>query len=93
MLFTFHREPVVDMPLLAHEVEEGAPRFLAFLAVKEGLIISNQDQAVSCAGQQDVKPLWRLHETNVTFAIRASQRDDDNVTFLSLVIVCNMISL
>lgn len=88
MFLTPHWQPIMEMVLGLHRLEERDPSILAFLAVHECLHVSKHDNAVPCSGQQNVEPFTGCKEAYVAVAIAPSQRHDHNIRLLALIVVC-----
>jgi hypothetical protein len=67
--FTFDGETFVHVGALVNELEKFAPKLLALPSVHKGLRVPDEDESVSCTGDEDVKALRGVHETDVAGGI------------------------
>jgi hypothetical protein len=72
---------------LVNELEEFAPEALSLPSFHKGLRVPDEDESVSCTGDEDVKALRGVHETDVAGVIRPHQTSNDNIALLALVVI------
>lgn len=87
MPFTFDREAFVHVATLLDELEEFSPKLLALPSFHKGFRVPDQDESVSSPGNEHVKTLRGVHETDVTVVIRPRQTGNDNITLFALVVI------
>jgi hypothetical protein len=67
--FTCDGETFIHVGALVNELEEFAPELLALPSVHKGLRVLDEDESVSCTGDEDVTTLEGVHETDVAGGI------------------------
>ena len=85
MLLALDGKSVVDVWF--DKVEKLRPERTTLLRTPECVGVANHDQTIPSAREKNVETLRSKHETKVIGFIAASQRRNDNVTFLALVVV------
>ena len=87
MLLALDWKAVIYMTVLLHEVQEWRPCLICIATLEKGLCIANHDKSVAGSRKQDIESLRRKHEPNIAFFVATCEGYNDNVAFLTLVIV------
>lgn len=87
MLPALDREPIMDVIVVLHELEEGFPSIFPFLAIHVGLHVPKHDNAIARSRKKNVEPLRCHKESNISMCVASGQRYNDNVGLFPLVIV------
>lgn len=87
VLLTLDRETIIDVILGLHQLEEGIPSIRSFLALHVGFHVAKHDEAISCSGEKDVKPLTRCEEADFAIWVAPGQGDNDYVGLLTLIVI------
>ena len=88
MSFALHRQAVVQVAMLMKKVKKRMPCRTALFTPQECFHISNQNDAIACSGDKDVEAFRRSHEANVPELVATSEGSNNDVTLLTLIIVC-----
>lgn len=87
MSLAVHRQPVVQVILGLHRLEERYPGVPTRLARHVRLHVAYHDETVACAGKQYVETFRCLKKADAAFAVAPSQRDDHDIRLFALVVV------
>lgn len=87
MLLALDREPLVEVRLVSEVVDHLAPDCASLARTGEGTSVSDDDHGVASAGQEYVQSFRGVHEPDTVLWIAPGKRNDDDVVFLSLVVV------
>lgn len=88
---TLNREAIVEVLPLLKESKERHPCILSFLAVHEGIHVADHYDTTAGSGDQYIEPLRRGHEADVTVVVASSERCNDYVAFLPLVVIYDLV--
>ena len=87
MFLAFDRETSIDMAFAFKRFEQYIPRFVALASLHESVRVSDHNQCISRPRKEDSKTFRSRHEPDVVVRITPGERDDDDITFFSLVVV------
>ena len=88
MLLAFDRETSVDMAFAFKRFEQYIPRFVALASLHESVRIANHDHCVPRTREENCQTLRRGHEPDIVIRVAPRERNDDDIAFFSLVVVC-----
>jgi len=91
MLLASRRETLVHMFIHLEHFEEILPEFLPLPRVAKSVHIAQHDQSIASTRKQNIEPFRGIHKTYIVVGIAPCQRNNDNITFLPLIIVCAVI--
>jgi hypothetical protein len=88
-----HGKPVVDMSVVHEQIEQFGPDFITLAGILECVGVPNHDERIACPRQKNVKALRCTHEANIFISVASCKGCNDNVAFLSLIIVYHPITM
>jgi hypothetical protein len=88
---TLNREAIVEVLSLLKESKEWHPCILSFLAVHEGIHVAEHYDTAAGSGDQYIKSLRRYHKADITVVVASSERCNDYITLLPLVVIYDLV--
>ena len=88
MLLAFDGESIVNVAILLQMIEDASPNIASLPSVYESLRIPNHDQCIARPRNQNIQAFFLGQKANVVRLVASGERNENNVTFLALIIIC-----